>query len=185
MQVLRLRFTACNMRGRWQGAHAIRRRLACLSIKAPFHCVFVGSIRRSLCLLARPFVWNIGRTTSRNTGVRSISEGWLVAALHPSCDPPIPLGDYPSAGSTLLMVSFSAIPKWRSLEISNYGLLRNFLENRHCSVMAKPVPASAHPTGCLEGFHREIRSILNATGPISPCGSEGNGSNRPALFMAD
>lgn len=62
------------------------------------------------------------------------------------------------------MVSFSAIPKWRSLEISNYGLLRNFLENRYCSVTANPLPCfGLIPSRCLGGFRREIRLIFNAT----------------------
>ena len=165
MQVLRLRFIEPQYAWAHGGTHDKKDDwpLCCLSIKAVTPCLFAESIRRSLCLLARPFVWNCSAgTASRNTGVRSISEGWLVAAFHPSCDPPIPLGDYPSAGSTLLMVSFSAIPKWRSLEISNYGLLRNFLENRYCSVYGRAplLPLRAYPR--LGGFRREIRLIFNA-----------------------
>lgn len=48
------------------------------------------------------------------------------------------------------------------LEISNYGLLRNFLENGHCpaQIMANdPLPRG------LQGFDREIGSIFNDLRP--------------------
>lgn len=164
MQILHLRFLACNMRD--GVAHTIRKTtVACVAASRSrlLRCVCLPNRSVDLCVYWHGHLSEtVGQTASRNTGIRSISEGWLVAAFHPSCDPPIPLGDYPPAGSTLLMVSFNAIPKWRSLEISNYGLLRNFLENRYCSVIAALFHAPHYPS-CLGGFHREIRLIFNAT----------------------